>query len=77
MFIELQETLNILNGSQNNVDLAASIWNKRLKGFKRDSESWIKLIAIRSFIFAPGEYINVYFNMISVLRKERRWKRKD
>ena len=73
MFIELQESLNILNGSQDKTDLAASIWNKRLKGFKRDSESWIRLIAIRSLVFAPGEYINVYFNMISVLRKERRW----
>lgn len=73
MFIELQESLNILNGSQDKEDIAASIWNKRLKGFKRDSESWIRLIAIRSLVFAPGEYINVYFNMISVLRKERRW----
>ncbi|OHT15233.1 hypothetical protein TRFO_14257 [Tritrichomonas foetus] len=72
MFIELQESLDILKRDNFN-DIASDIWNKRLKGFKRDSESWIRLIAIRSLVFAPGEYINVYLKMISVLRKERRW----
>ena len=74
MFIELQEALDILCGQTLSTDMATSLWNKRLKGFSRDSESWIRLIAIRSLVFPPREYISVYLKMISVLRKERRWK---
>ena len=73
MFIELQEALDILCRDKLETDLAPHLWNKRLKGFSRDSESWIRLIAIRSLVFSPGEYITVYLKMISVLRKERRW----
>jgi len=78
VFVELEEALKIkfiLNDKDKDIqELASQTWGKRLKGFKRDSDTWIKLIQVRSLLFDPDQYVDVYLKMISVLRKERRWK---
>ena len=77
VFVELQEAIDIKRKYSTKVfdpQLAALTWSKRLKGFKRDSDNWIKLIRVRSLVFDPDQSISVYLKMISVLRKERCWK---
>lgn len=72
LLVELQETLDTLQSS--NTQELSSVWNKRLKNFKRDSDTWIKLIEIRNLTLSPEHHVNVYLKMISALRNERKWK---
>lgn len=73
LFVELQETLDMARKSELDGSGLTGIWNKRLKGFKRASDTWIKLIECRGIALSPDEHLNVYLKMISVLRNERKW----
>ncbi|KAI5504130.1 protein serine/threonine kinase protein [Trichomonas vaginalis G3] len=74
-FVELQEVIDTKRNSKKiTAEIADSIWSKRLTGFKRDSDGWIKLIRVRSLVSLQEQYTPVYLKLISVLRKERCWK---
>lgn len=74
-FVELQEVIDTKRSTKKiNTQIADSIWSKRLTGFKRDSDGWIKLIRVRSLVAFQDQYTSVYLRLISVLRKERCWK---
>lgn len=75
--IELSEALQMKQDFQTNpysVLSKFSIWQNRLKNFSHESESWMKLIEIRSLVLSPADHSDSYLKMLSVLRKERRWK---
>ena len=75
--IELNEALQMKQDFQINPDLInpiLTIWQNRLKNFSHESESWMKLIEIRSLVLSPADHRESYLKMLSVLRKERRWK---
>ncbi|KAH0788589.1 PIKK family atypical protein kinase [Histomonas meleagridis] len=69
--IELQEVLSM---KQNKLHKIPNIWQYRLQSFSSESDAWTKLIEIRSLVLSPAEHIEGYLKMLSVLRKERRWK---
>jgi hypothetical protein len=72
MFIELQEAVQFLQRGIGGGE--PDFWTKRLKSFHRDSESWIRMIEIRSLVIErSGKHERVYLKMISALRKERQW----
>ena len=70
LFVEISEAIKMKSSQKFSSD---DIWTKRLKGFKRDGDTWIKLIDIRSLIIPPEENFGVYLKMLSVLRNEERW----
>lgn len=69
--IELNEALEM---NQNNIVEAPEIWQNRLRNFSHDSDAWMKLLEIRSLVMSPADHSESYLKMLSVLRKERRWK---
>ena len=70
----LVELLEVLELKQSNISEPPLIWQNRLVFFSHESSSWIKLIEIRSLVLSPAEHGESYLKMLSVLRKERRWK---
>ncbi|EAY00154.1 PIKK family atypical protein kinase [Trichomonas vaginalis G3] len=70
LLIEISEAIKykILRNSNQK-----EVWSRRLKGFKRDGDTWIKLIQIRSLISLPDSDFGVYLKILSVLRREQRW----
>jgi len=70
-FVELQETVAIMESRQKTIP---AIWENRLQNFSEDSDSWTKLIDIRSLLLSPADHIKSCVKMISVLRKERKWR---
>lgn len=70
-FIELTEALEM---KEEGDIKASSIWQNRLKTFSQESTSWMKLIEIRSLVISPSEHTDSFLKMLSVLRKERKWK---
>ncbi|OHS98309.1 PIKK family atypical protein kinase [Tritrichomonas foetus] len=74
--IELSEALQMKQDIQTNpdLDISFSTWQNRLNNFSHESESWMKLIEIRSLVLSPADHSESYLKMLSVLRKERRWK---
>ncbi|OHT01774.1 PIKK family atypical protein kinase [Tritrichomonas foetus] len=70
----LIELLEVLELKQSNIVDTPQIWQNRLKYFSHESESWMKLIEIRSLVLSPADHSESYLKMLSVLRKERRWK---
>lgn len=69
--IELQEALNMKKKSSTDIP---NIWQNRLRNFSHESDAWMKLIEIRSLVLSPADHSESYLKMLSVLRKERRWK---
>lgn len=70
----LIELLEVLELKQTKVVDSPIIWQNRLKNFSHESESWMKLIEIRSLVLSPAGNSESYLKMLSVLRKERKWK---
>ena len=70
LFVEISEACRII---QEKKVSSLDVWTRRLKGFQRDGDTWIKLIDIRSLIISPEENFGVYLKMLSVLREEGRW----
>lgn len=70
-FIELQEVIYM---RKNHITSIPKIWKNRLKNFSYESENWMNLIEIRCLVLNPADHIGSYVKMLSVLRKERKWK---
>lgn len=69
--IELLEVLEIKK--MNIVDTPLN-WLNRLKNFSHEAESWMKLIEIGSLVLSIENNTESYLKILSVLRKERKWK---
>lgn len=70
LLIEISEAIKYKVTKQTNL---SDVWTRRLKGFKRDGDTWIKLIQIRSLVAQADSDYAVYLKMLSVLRREQRW----
>ena len=69
--VELNEALNLKRSKITNIP---EIWQNRLRNFSHESDAWMKLLDIRSLVLSPADHNESYLKMLSVLRKERRWK---
>ncbi|OHT06128.1 PIKK family atypical protein kinase [Tritrichomonas foetus] len=69
--IELGEALQM---TKNSITETPEIWQNRLRNFTHESDAWMKLLEIRSLILSPADNNESYLKILSVLRKERRWK---
>jgi hypothetical protein len=69
--VELQEVIDM---KKRNAKAPPEIWRNRLKTFRHDGDAWRQLIEIRSLVLSPDENRESYLKVLSVLRKERRWK---
>jgi len=72
--IELQEILQIKKETTLSVP---KLWQQRLHVFSNDSDAWTKLIEIRNLLLSPSEHVQSCLKLISVLRKERKWRLVD
>jgi len=71
LLVELQETINL---KQQSISTVPQIWQNRLKVFSEESDSWMTLIKTRSLVLSPSDHVQACMKMISVLRKERKWR---
>lgn len=68
---ELNEVLEMKRSKRLDIP---EIWQNRLLNFSHDSDIWMKLIETRSLVLSPEDHNKSYLKMLSVLRKERKWK---
>lgn len=69
--IELHEALQM---KVSNATVLPSIWKHRLQNFSQECDTWTTMIEIRSLVLKPSDHISAYLKMLSVLRKERKWR---
>lgn len=69
--VELQEVLTMKSEQRPEIP---KLWQSRLRGFSHESDAWTRLIEIRSLVLSPVKDTSNYLKMLSVLRKERRWR---
>lgn len=72
--VELAETLELKKSGGKNVP---QIWQNRLVAFSEESDAWLSLIKTRSLVVSPADHINTCIKMLSVLRKEHKFRAID
>lgn len=70
-FVELNEALWM---KKENIMKIPKIWQNRIKNFSYESDAWIRMIEIRGLVLRPQDHLESYLQMVSVLRKERKWR---
>lgn len=70
-FVELNEAL-LMKKCQ--IKSIHKIWQNRIKNFSHESDAWIRMIEVRGLVLRPEEHVESYLKMVSVLRKERKWR---
>ena len=70
-FVELQECIDAKTSSQ---QFSPVMWENRLKNYTEDTDAWTKLIDIRLLVLPPTDHVKSCIKLISVLRKERKWR---
>ncbi|EAY04287.1 PIKK family atypical protein kinase [Trichomonas vaginalis G3] len=70
----LTELSEVIEVKKSGVQCVPSIWQQRLHSFSNDSDSWTKLIEVRGLLITPQEHMDACLKLISVLRKERKWR---
>lgn len=72
----LTELSEVIDVKTNNVskEIISERWNQRLVSFSLDSEAWRKLIEIRSLLPMTEKHKKSCLQLVSELRKERRWR---
>ncbi|OHS95740.1 PIKK family atypical protein kinase [Tritrichomonas foetus] len=70
-FVELNEALLM---KKERINTIPKIWQNRIKNFSHESDAWIRMIEVRSLVLRPEDHIESYLKMVSVLRKERKWR---
>ncbi|EAX88702.1 PIKK family atypical protein kinase [Trichomonas vaginalis G3] len=73
-FVELYECILFKEKKSQKVP---KIWSNRLENYTEDSDAWKKLIDIRLLVLRPEDNVESCRKMISVLRKERKWRMID
>ena len=72
--VELKEALEL---RKNGIKKVPGIWQNRIDAFTEDSDMWITLIKTRLLVLSPADHIRACTKMLSVLRKERKWRAID
>lgn len=74
LLIESQEALEFLKLNPIESSQMISIWKSRISGFKRSSIAWERMINLRKIAVPISTNVDFYTEIISVLRKERRYR---
>lgn len=69
--VELDEVRMVKTAA---IPSVTQLWQNRLKFLSFKGDDWMQLIEIRGLVLNNKEHLSSFIKMISVLRKERRWK---